>query len=241
MVLQGLTTGTAPEGPLESARRAVERGDFREVIDRFLPRAAEVDEDTLVVLALALDGAGRRDDAVRVLQDRGDRAGTDVLGTLAGRIKRRWVGERRQADAELSGTLYARGHELASAAGSHGQAYYHAINLAFLSLLHRKDVAKAREWAADALAHCEAQAEAVREGGPDPDAVWRAATQGEALLIQGQTDAALEAYGRALALEPRPWQALSMFWQGRLVADALGDARGRDGLDRLFGVPEDDE
>lgn len=241
MVLQGLTTGTAVEGPLQSARRAVERGDFREVIDRFLPQAEEVDEDTLVVLALALEGAGRGDEAVRVLQARGDRAGTDVLGTLGGRIKRRWVGQRRQADAELAESLYARGHALASAAGDHAQAYYHAINLAFLTLLHRKDVAKAREWAEDALTHCAAQeAQAGAAGGPDHDAVWRAATRGEALLIQGRTDPALDAYRQAVSLVRHPWQALSMFWQGRLVADTLGDEHGVRGLESIFGIQGED-
>lgn len=234
MVLQGLTTGAAVEGPLQSARRAVERGDFRQVIDRYLPVADQVDEDTLVVLALALEGAGRGDEAVRVLQARGDQAGTDVLGTLGGRIKRRWVGQRRQADAELAESLYARGHEVASANGDHGQAYYHAINLAFLTLLYRKDVVRAREWAADALAHCAAEQAQLPPGGPDHGAVWRAATEGEALLMEGHTDAALDAYRRAVDLVRHPWQALSMFWQGRLVAEALGDEHGVRGLDTLF-------
>lgn len=241
MVLQGLTTGKAPEGPLDSARRAVERGRFRDVIDRYLPQADEVDADMLVLLALALDGAGRRDEAVRVLQARGERAGTDVLGTLGGRIKRRWVGQRRQADAELAESLYTRGHEISAGKGDHPQAYYHAINLAFLALLHRKDTARAREWATDALAHCTAAAEQARTAGVDPDAVWRAATEGEALLVQGETDAALDAYRRAVGLVKHPWQALSMFWQGRLVAEALGNERGRAGLDDLFQVPGDDE
>jgi tetratricopeptide (TPR) repeat protein len=194
-----------------------------------------------VVLALALDGAGRRDDAVRVLQERGEAAGTDVLGTLGGRIKRLWVGERRQSDAELATSLYARGYELASGRGDHEQAYYHAINLAFLALLHERGVPKAREWAGRALEHCALQeAHLAAQGVPDRDALWRAATRGEALLVQGRTDEALAEYEGAVASSPDPWQALSMYWQGRLVADELDDARAVERLDALFGLTGED-
>jgi pimeloyl-ACP methyl ester carboxylesterase len=239
MVLNGLTTGTAPHGPLESARVAVERRKFKEAIEQLGPRAAELDADALVMLALALDGAGKREQAVRVLQERGDAAGTDVLGTLGGRIKRRWVGERRQSDAELALSLYAHGHELATARNDHEQAYYHAINLAFLALLYGGDVPRARTWAADALRHCADQEARLRaENLPDKDALWRAATRGEALLVEGRTEEALAEYRRAVKRDPQPdtWQALSMYWQGRLVAEELGDKRAVKELDALFGL-----
>ena len=103
-----------------------------------------------------------------------------------------------------------------------------------MTLLHRKDVVRAREWAADALAHCAAEEAQLPPGGPDHGAVWRAATEGEALLMQGRTDPALDAYRRAVELVRHPWQALSMFWQGRLVAEALEDDLAVRGLDTIF-------
>lgn len=240
LVLAALTEGAMPSGPLDSARRAVEQGDFASVVERFGARAGELDDEMLVTLALALDGLGRRDEAVTILEERAREGGTDVLGTLAGRLKRRWVGDRRRSDAEMARDLYRRGHARAADAGDHGQAYYHAINLAFLDLLFAGDVPGARRWADRAREHARARGAEVREKElPDTDALWREATLAEAALVLGETREALDAYRRAVALEPEPWQALSTFWQGRLVADALGDDEAARGLEKLFGAGEE--
>ena len=236
-VIKGLTDGTAPAGPLESARLAAERGDFREVLRELEPRADELDADALVMLALALERVKRPEDAVRILEKRGEQSGTDVLGTLAGRIKRRWVGQRRDEDARLARRLYERGYELSSAGGDHAQAYYHAINIAFLQLVHGRDPVSASNSARRALDHCEQQRNRLKaERIVDMDALWRAATEGEAHLVLGDTAAALAGYDRALALEPRPWQALSMYWQGRLVAEETKNKEAVEELDVRFGV-----
>jgi hypothetical protein len=172
-----------------------------------------------------------------VLEERGATGGTDVLGTLGGRIKRRWVGQRRKADAELAQALYQQGYDRAAAAGDHAQAYYHAINLAFLQLCFHHDVAEARRVADTALEHCAAdEARITAAGLPDRGALWRIATEAEARLVRGETDQALGEYRRAVGLHPDPWQALSMYWQARLVAEELGDEAAIEGLDALFGL-----
>ena len=52
-------------------------------------------------LAIALDAVGRRDEAYELLANRDD-LDSDALGTMAGRLKRKWLLSRRQADAEES-------------------------------------------------------------------------------------------------------------------------------------------
>lgn len=216
----------APSGPWSSARLALERRDFQRAIDVLWPNRDELDEPHAVTLALALESVGREEDAIAVLEEH-TAAGTDVLGTLAGRLKRRWLTEGRRGDAEKAEELYRRGLALAEERRDAAQAYYHAINVAFLELARRKDRDAARELARRALEHCDAA----------PEDAWNLATRGEAHLILGDADAALEGYERALALEPGPRQIESMFTQSVRVAELLGDRAAGRRLEALFRGP----
>src|SRR5205085_2604298 len=99
-----LRDGASVSGPLSSARIAVEVRDFREAIRILEPGKDGLDEGGVVQLALAYEGVGRQDDALSVLQRfRTDK--TDAMGTLAGRLKRRWIAERQESDAKESYAL----------------------------------------------------------------------------------------------------------------------------------------
>ena len=76
-------------------------------------------------------------EALQVLEQhyRSGTSSTDALGVLAGRLKRRWLAERRAADLERARQLYSEGLARAEAEGDAAQAYYHAINIAFLDLM----------------------------------------------------------------------------------------------------------
>ena len=220
----------APSGPWSSARLALERHDFQRAIAALWPPGGEPDDPPGVTRALALESVGRQDDAFAVLEEHAG-AGTDVLGTLAGRLKRRWITEGRLADAETAEELYRRGLALAEDTDDAAQAYYHAINVAFLELARRRDRAAARKLARRALEHCEAAPE-------DP---WNLATRGEAHLLLADTEAAVDGYRRALALEPEPRQIESMFTQSVRVAELVGDRGAGRRLEELFrgaAVPE---
>ena len=211
-VLTKHITGEASvAGPWNSARVAVEGRRFQQAIDQLWPHRAELDDATLVMLSLALDSVGRRDDAIQVLAEGGREQTTDQMGTLAGRLKRRWLLDRRKDDAVGAKELYSQALEAAEAAGDPAQAYYHAINVAFMALAYEGDKKTARQVAQRALDHC-AQAE---------EDVWRLATEGEANLVLDHDDASIEGYRAALEKNPQPWQITSMFQQAVLVAEYL--------------------
>jgi hypothetical protein len=102
---------------------------------------------------------GRGAEALRILEDhyRKGTSSTDALGVLAGRLKRRWLAERRAADLERARQLYSEGLSRAEAEGDAAQAYYHAINIAFLDLMAASATAgvpaRVREMAERALHH----------------------------------------------------------------------------------------
>ncbi len=206
LVKKQLIGEAAPAGPWNSARLAVEGRRFRDAIDSLWPHRDELDDATRVTLALALESDGRSDDAIAVLKSA---SGTDPMGALAGRLKRRWLKERRQDDGARALQLYSQALAAAEAAKDREQAYYHAINVAFLQLAFLRQPPAAEEHAQRALEHCAAA----------PEGLWRWATEGEAWLVLGAGERALEGYRRAVECRPQPRQMASMFHQAVSVAD----------------------
>lgn len=224
VLVKHLVGDAAPAGPWNSARVAVEGRRFQQAIDQLWPRRTELDDSTMVTLSLALDSAGRREDAIAVLRDSGRESTSDQMGTLAGRLKRRWLVERLREDAEGAQALYAEALAAAEAAGRPDQAFYHAINLAFMALAVDGDRAAASDHARNALENAETA---------DED-IWSLATIGEANLYLGDADAALSAYGRALERNPKPWQVASMFQQAVQVGELRDDEETAERLRSLF-------
>jgi tetratricopeptide (TPR) repeat protein len=189
-----------------------------------MPNAEKLDERHLVELALALDASGRREDAVDLLSRTSNIHGTDVKGTLAGRRKRNWITEGLRDDGEAALELYSESLTDALAAGDHDQAYYHAINVAFLQLAYRDDRTAARAAAQQALDEA-AQAE--------PD-FWRAASEAEAQLYLGDTAKAIEGYRAAIALDPDVSEIESTYAQATRVAAELDDEALQEQVDAIF-------
>lgn len=214
---------------VDSARIAIEEREFQKVVATLGHRPEELDPEALVEFAVALDGLGKGKDALAVLE-RSARArdSTDAMGVLAGRLKRRWLAERRQADWERSRGLYAEALERTEGAADHDQAYYHAINMAFLDLMRTPAEtavpASVHELAVKALAHC-AQAS---------DTHWRMATEAEAALMQGNRGEARARYAMAIIRCRSPREVDSMYAQAILVAGRIfGDAGVQD-IEALF-------
>jgi tetratricopeptide (TPR) repeat protein len=215
---------SGPDGPndqedqaalvVDSALRAIESREFQRAIDTLWPHREDLDDKGSVTLALALDYVGRQAEAIELLTSMKDRLGTDPLGVLAGRLKRRWLLEHRRTDAEKSIALYREGLEKAESKSDAKQAFYHAINCAFMNLAYGSDINAARELATRALLHC------ARSGQED---VWRYATEGEAQIYLGDTHAAIQAYARAAGLVREPWQAKSAYQQAVRACDLMGE------------------
>jgi len=219
-VLAGKAAG---EGPLNSARLAVEARDFQKAVDVLLPKVATLDPDTRAQLALALEGLGRGNEALELLKKYQNQTSTDAMGVLAGRLKRRYVLEGAKTDAEAAYRLYSDAYEAIRGSDA-DQAYYHGINMAFLEFFWKDDLALAKTTAKRVLEHCKA----AKPG------VWRSATEGEAHLLLGNLGEALDYYDRAVQAADSPWKVASMQQQASLIAGRVDKRWLGVALDSLF-------
>jgi pimeloyl-ACP methyl ester carboxylesterase len=172
--------------------------------------------------ALALELEGRESEAIALLEQNLE-VGTDVMGTLAGRLKRRWLreisgGEPEGADpGGRARDLYADALRRATLTGNHPQAAYSAINCAFMQLALDGEEA-ARPYAERALLHAR----------HSPNDVWSSATQAEALLYLRKPVEALATYERAyepLGARERGSMFQQASWTARLLGETLVDSQ----------------
>jgi len=218
------TLGGAAQGSLTAAKVAIEKGGFQDIIHRLWPNRQShpdqlptgLDDYGAVQLAIALEKTGDRVAALAVLKNHKPK-GTDVVGVLAGRLKRRWWLTSKATDLADARKLYQEAYDQSVAKNppDHDQAYYHGINLSYLAVAAQRDFNTARLIAAKVLEHV-AQAS-------DPGLKhWRAATEGDALMILGRTDEAVLKHQEAAKQELKPWEATSMEEQALRVADLCG-------------------
>ena len=215
------TLGGAPQGPLSAAKVAIEKGNFQEIIHRLWPSRdsnpdqlpTDLDDYGAEQLAIALERTGSSAAALAVLINHKPK-GTDVLGVLAGRLKRRWWLTSNAADLEDARKLYREAYDQSVAKNppDHDQAYYHGINLAYLAVAGQRDFNTARPTAAKVLEH-------VAQASDPGLRHWRPATEGDALMILGRTDEAIAKHQEAAAQELKPWEATAMEEQALRVAD----------------------
>ena len=186
-------------------------------------RGNGMSQQDVVRAALALEQNGKRDEAMALLQ-RYQALGTDVQGTLAGRIKRMWLENEDLGFAQHALTLYQGALDLALMIGEVSQIYYHSINVAFLEFVAFDRVEQARKMAELALENASlAKADA-----------WSVATQAEANLYLGNRDQALDLYRRMLAFEAEPWEYASTALQAGQIASKLDDSQLADKLEEIF-------
>ncbi len=227
-------SGQAQEfGVLDAARQAVEFNQFSVAIERFEPHINDLDDTALVELALALEETGQQDRAVEILNLRQD-TGSDPRAVLGGRLKRKWLHNRRTSDAKMAMDRYNEAYDMAVAAKDDGQAYYAAINLAFLKIAFGSASSQARSegevWADKALHHT----------GKVPVSKWQQATRGEACMVKGDIEGSMEGYSQALNWHPSQREVMSMAQQAYHLADLLyppkadGSDQAADRLDAVF-------
>lgn len=229
LVLEYLTRKAAESGPIDPASFSVEVQMFHKTIAR-LGKQQDLDQDGLVELALALEGVGRQADAIKVLEQQIQPKYTDAMGTLAGRLKRRWWMRRGRSDAQRARDLYQKAYTVAAKAGDADQALYNGINVAFMDLGFGNDLAAAQKMAKKVLVHC---TENPR------DKKWALAAQGEASLLLDDTDVAIQHYAAAFRTSSLKRidtvrQTLSMYQQAVRVASLMGDESVARRLESVF-------
>jgi tetratricopeptide (TPR) repeat protein len=139
-------------------------------------------------------------------------------------MKRRWLAGHRRGDAERALALYRKAYQLSSAKNDHAQAYYHGIKVAFMDLAYGSDYEAAKAIAGKVLRDCALARKTI----------WRLATEGEANLVVGEANVALQRYKEAISLQPTPREFSSMFQQALRVADLVGDDEAAAELTKLY-------
>lgn len=232
LLLSGLQGKAGVAGPWNSAAVAVESRNFLKAIALLEPHKDELDPDAVVQLALAMESVGRTTDALQLLEKHHESC-TDAMGVLAGRLKRRWLVNRRSEDARRARGLYENAYRLSENAGDHAQAYYHGINIAFIDLSYGTNRTEAKrnagEMAKKVLQHC-----AQTEPGK-----WRYATEGEAWLILDEYARALDRYRQYIRMSPGPRELESTFLQAKQIADLIGNRIISAQLDSIFSGSEE--
>jgi hypothetical protein len=184
-----------------------------------------------VEAALALDRDNKRADAVALLE-KYRYLGTDVIGTLAGRIKRRWLQDGKTEDAAWALSLYENAlnanRSLPETLDTIDQIFYHAINVAFLKQVAFGQADQAKDMAQFALTYARKRV---------PFDLWSLATEAEALLYLGDWQSALAKYQEAISLKPETWKLLSTGQQAQQVAASLGKQDLQHQLKALFDPP----
>lgn len=231
LVVSALLGRSAQLGVIDSARLAVEQKDFNRAIEMLLPNVSTLDDAALVQLALALDGRGRGEEALLLLEKHGAAASsTDALGVLAGRIKRRWLAGRDGRDFTRARELYSTALTRAESRGDLAQSYYHGINVVFLDVMITPAPAQAtplvQQMAKRVLSYCEGT----------PRTFWRSATEGDAFQVLGALSEACKRYMDALAQHPNPRSVDSMYAQAMLLAQQLFGDSGVKEIEAVFGL-----
>lgn len=232
LVLQELSGVGKRMAMVDGARLAVELGEFQEAVNSLLPCVGQIDEAAMVTLALALDGLSRSEQALELLEEHCNKTSADAMGVLGGRIKRRWLTQRSALDLGRAKELYGSGLNLALQNDDYSQAYYHAINLAFLDLISAPANSRIPDsvttMARRALDYCDLADQNL----------WCWATRGEAHLILKDQAKAESCYRIALDKAQSPRERQSMYSQAIRVGLRTGGEESGRAIERIFGVTE---
>ncbi len=163
-------------------------GRYDVVMQQLLPKKDALDKNGLKRLIFSLEGLDRREEALEILNEHPSaQEDTDLMGIIGGRYKRAYLKFPSETDGDAAFVYYDLALEKSTAKKNYGQIYYHAINLAFLSIVIENDKEKMRTYAQQAL-------DAASECEDDP---WKNATVAEANLYLRNFDKAKEFYIKA--------------------------------------------
>lgn len=189
LILKTLTNSEFHQKYTDSEEINIALGEYEAVVQKLLPKKDTLKLKGLRSLIFALEGLDRHDEVMDLLETHPlAQKNSDLMGILGGRHKRRYLSTMDTGEGEKAIEYYEKGLELSEEQENNEQIYYHAINLAFLSLVVEEDKQTMREYAQQAL-------QAAKE---DPfDSLWKRATLAEANMYLGKMDEAKKLYGEA--------------------------------------------
>jgi len=188
LIKDTLTNSTFYNQYTNSEEINITLGKYDAVVKELLPKAADLDLNGLRQLIFSLEGLDRKDEAVKILNEHPlAKENTDLMGILGGRYKRAYLSSYSKKDGDAAFNYYSKALDLAVKAEDYPQIYYHAINLAFLSIVMENNEGKMMKYAKQALD----ATENCRNN------LWKYATVAEANMYIGDMDKAVEFYTKA--------------------------------------------
>ncbi|MDO9137004.1 MAG: hypothetical protein Q7U21_04220, partial [Lutibacter sp.] len=164
-------------------------GEYNAVVKKLLPTKDTLNAKGLKQLLFALEGLDRNKEVMDILLNHPlSQENTDLMGVLGGRLKRRYLQTFLEEDGKKAMEYYGKGLEISAEKKENEQIYYHAINLAFLSLVVEEDKNKMREYAQQAIDAAEKDSFS---------SLWKNATIAEAAMYTGNFEKAKEYYSLA--------------------------------------------
>jgi len=166
-------------------------GKYDVIVKKLLPNVDSLDNNGLKQLIFSLEGLDRKEEALQILNGHPLAANnTDLMGLLAGRFKRSYLKTFDAKLAESALNYYSKSVEIAIKEENQNQIYYHAINIAFLSIVFKNNESSMMKYAKLALD----TALNAR------DSLWKYATIAEANMYLGDMKKAEEFYSKASEL-----------------------------------------
>ena len=188
LILSSLTNSEFHNQYTNSEEVNIALGRYDTVVKQLLPRVDELDSTGLKRLIFSLEGLDRRQEALQILNEHPKaQEDTDLMGIIGGRYKRSYLKFPSESDGDAAFVYYELALEQARSKENYGQIYYHAINLAFLSIVVKNDEQQMKTYARMAL-------DATNKCKDD---LWKFATVAEANLYLQNFDVAMEFYSKA--------------------------------------------
>ncbi len=164
-------------------------GEYDAVVKKLFPSKETLNSKGLKQLLFALEGLDKNEDVMDILLNHPlSQENTDLMGIMGGRLKRKFIQSFSETDGKKAMEYYGKALDISTEKRDDEQIYYHAINLAFLSLVYKEDKNKMREYAEMAMAATE------KVSIPS---LWKNATVAEAAMYQGNFEKAKEFYSMA--------------------------------------------
>jgi hypothetical protein len=163
-------------------------GKYDSVVKKLLPNKDDLDRRGITQLVFALEGLGRKDEVYDILNNNNHKSNTDLMGVVGGRHKRDYLKTFSYKSYQMSHEYYSKALEISVENGVDSQIYYHAINLAFLSIVSDPETGRGemKKYANQAL-----------EAANKCDDSWKYATIAEANMYLGNLDIAKDFYTKA--------------------------------------------
>ncbi|NOY47429.1 MAG: hypothetical protein GXO84_04360 [Chlorobi bacterium] len=165
-------------------------GKYDTVVNELLPKKDDLDKRGLTQLIFALEGLERKDEVYDILNNHPiAQSNTDLMGIIGGRHKRDYLKTYSYKSSKLSHEYYSKALQISVENEVYSQIYYHAINLAFLSIVTdpetgKSEMKKYANQALEATQHCD-------------DNIWKYATVAEANMYLGNLETSKEFYIKA--------------------------------------------